>query len=160
MNWDVCRLAGCFFVLFFAFFSGQNYVTSVLGSSRGDLSLGLIYSCLCVCAVFTPAMFDTIRARCFAEEGHSQQSLAAERFALTIGSLLYAPFFGSCATNWAVFQLTSSALLGVGAALLWVAQGSVLTAVSAPNKREGEAGIFWCGYMGGVPLFDLSFSLA
>ena len=117
MDYNIGSLAGMFFVLFFAFFSGQNYVTSVLGSARGDLSLGLIYSFLCVAAVFTPALFDAIKGGIQQQEEKAE--LAAEKYALVLGSLLYAPFFGSCATDLPAFQLISSAALGIGAAMLW-----------------------------------------
>ena len=149
---NIKALAVSFCLLFFGFFAGQNYVTSVLGSV-GDASLGMIYASLCLCAVFTPWVFSRLR-RLYDDDGNSnlfghESRLAPERIGLAIGAGLYAPFFLACATPSVVLQLCGSALLGVGASLLWVAQGSVMTAVSQEADRERDTGVFWAGYMGG-----------
>jgi len=168
---NILGLSTSFFVLFFAFFSGQNYVTTVLGPSRGDASLGIIYGCLCIAAVFSPAVFDVLRQQTAdapsdfedklhpaptTQEGAPTGTLVAERYALTLGALCYAPFFAACATDMALLQLATSGVLGIGAALLWVAQGSVLTAVSSPSHRERDAGVFWVGYMGGSAVGNIA----
>lgn len=151
---NVKMLSVSFFVLFFAFFSGQNYVTSVLGPALGDISLGLIYGLLCLGAIFAPWGFAQLRR--IVGKKATTPALTAERHALAVGALCYAPFFASCATHLAAFQLVGSAVLGIGAALLWVAQGSVLTASSSHAHRERDAGIFWAGYMGGNAVGNLS----
>ena len=77
-------------------------------------------------------------------------ALRSETIALACGSLCYAPFPLACANeslHWA--QLLTSALLGFGAGLLWVAQGSLLTACTTEADRGRWSGLFWASFMGG-----------
>ena len=72
---------------------------------------------------------------------------------------MYAPYFLSCSTSSVPFQLTASVMLGFGGSLLWVSQGSILTASSCDEDRERDTGIFWACYMGGNTCGNLSASL-
>jgi hypothetical protein len=42
--------------------------------------------------------------------------------------------------------LAASVVIGFGAAILWVAQGSFLTLCSPKGKPRTHTGIFWCVY--------------
>ncbi|KAF4675333.1 DUF895 domain membrane protein [Perkinsus chesapeaki] len=57
----------------------------------------------------------------------------------------------------------SGALLGVGAALLWTAQGAVMMSYAAPGERGQYIGEFWLvfnlgGFLGGVLQFFINYS--
>ena len=49
-------------------------------------------------------------------------------------------------------------MLGVGAGLLWVAQGSLLTACTTDANRGRWSGIFWASFMGGNAAGNISSS--
>ena len=79
-----------FFLLFFAFWAAQNYVTTALGDI-GDYSLSAIYTSLALSALLAPWLLCKLHA--------DTLSLRAERKALILGSALYAPFLGVCAAG-------------------------------------------------------------
>jgi hypothetical protein len=136
-------LSASFFVLFFAFYASQTQVTPTLGDF-GSLSLGLLYGCLALAAPFAPAVL-----RCLSC-GEPRVTLAAETRALALASFGYVPFMIACADSAQhVAQLAGSAVLGMAAALLWVAEGSLLTASTNEANRGRWSGIFWSIYMAG-----------
>ncbi|KAF4711870.1 DUF895 domain membrane protein [Perkinsus olseni] len=64
--------------------------------------------------------------------------------------------------GYSVFVL-AGALLGVGAALLWTAQGAVMMAYAAPEERGGYIVEFWLifnmgGFLGGLLQFIINYS--
>ena len=136
---DARRLVGLcfsFFVLFSAFYAAQTQVTPTLGAF-GSLSLGLLYGCLSLAAPLAPAAL-----RCLGR-GATRESLQAETRALALASFLYCPFMAACArTSAHGAQLATSALLGLAAGLLWVAQGSLLTASTTSENRGRWSGVF------------------
>ena len=145
---DTHRLVGLcvsFFVLFSSYFATQNYVTPTLGAF-GSLSLGLLYGTLALVACAAPACLRRLQRLCSAR----RDSLRSETVALACGSLMYAPFPLVCAARhlrWA--QLLGSVVLGCGAGLLWVAQGSLLTACTTEANRGRWSGVFWAAFMAG-----------
>ena len=150
---DARRLVGLcfsFFVLFSAFYAAQTQVTPTLGAF-GSLSLGLLYGCLSLAAPLAPAAL-----RCLGR-GATRESLQAETRALALASFLYCPFMAACArTSAHGAQLATSALLGLAAGLLWVAQGSLLTASTTSENRGRWSGVFWASFMGGNAAGNLS----
>ena len=166
-NADECRLAGLcasFFVLFFAFFAAQNEVTPALGSF-GSLSLGLLYGCFALTGLLAPVILRLFSSCCVSASASSPptkaaSSLRAETIALTAGSLCYAPYIASCAfPHLHAAQMVSSCVLGVGAGMLWVAQGSLLTASCTKENRGLWAGRFWGSFMAGNGIGNFSASL-
>ena len=156
--WGLCF---GFFLLFFGFFAAQNEVTPVLGSF-GSLSLGMLNGCFAASALVAPALLRCLSSACHSckkGDGHmtagldsaSKSSLLrAETAGLVVGSLCYAPFIASCAVSslhWG--QMVGSVILGIGAGLLWVSQGSLLTACCTESNRGVWAGRFWAAFMGG-----------
>ena len=150
---DSRRLVGLcisFFVLFFSFYGSQTQVTPTLGNF-GSLSLGLLYGCLALAAPLAPAAL-----RCLGC-GAPRKSLRAESRALAMTSLLYAPFMLACAdASQHRLQLATSAILGCAAGLLWVAQGSLLTASTTAANRGRWSGTFWATYMAGNSVGNFS----
>ena len=156
---DSPRLVGLcfsFFLLFSSYFAAQNQVTPTLGDF-GSLSLALLYTTLAVVACAAPAGFRRIQRLCAPHD--MPERLRAETFALAFSAFLYAPFPLACANesmHWA--QLLASAVLGLGAGLLWVAQGSVLTACTTPANRGRWSGVFWASFMAGNAVGNFSSS--
>lgn len=166
-NADERRLAGLcasFFVLFFAFFAAQNEVTPALGSF-GSLSLGLLYGCFALSGLLAPVILRLFSSCCVSASASSPRTkaastLRAETIALTAGSLCYAPYIASCAfPHLHAAQMVSSCVLGVGAGMLWVAQGSLLTASCTEENRGLWAGRFWGSFMAGNGIGNFSASL-
>ena len=161
---DTHRLVGlcaAFFCLFFAFFAAQNQVSSTLGK-YGTYSLSLLYGSFAISGIFAPAILRLLQriatACCSSASSASSSSsadggggrLVAETFGLVLGSALYAPFLAACSIvtlHWG--QLVGSALLGVGAGILWVSQGSLLNASCTEANRGRWSGIFWACFMSG-----------
>jgi hypothetical protein len=147
MNKDNQRLAGlciAFFVLFFAFFAAQNQVAPTLKES-GTASLGLLYLSFAITSAITPSFLNYISTQ--------SNSLRAETISLIVGSALYSPFLFACSIGhqyqYLWIQLLTSCTLGIGAGLLWVAQGSLLTASTVESNRGRWSGIFWASFMCG-----------
>jgi hypothetical protein len=70
-----------------------------------------------------------------------------------LGSALYAPYLFACSggprASWRAAQAAGSAALGLGAGVLWVSQGSFLTALCSEANRGRWSGVFWCSFMCG-----------
>ena len=149
---DARRLVGLcvsFFLLFFSYFAAQNQVTPTL-CDFGSLSLGLLYGTLSTMACVAPAGLRLLQRLCAHGDDLERDLLRSEATALAVGSVMYAPFPLACAdTSLHGAQLAASAVLGLGAGLLWVAQGSLLTACTTEANRGRWSGIFWAAFMGG-----------
>ena len=150
------RLVGLcvsFFVLFCAFFSAQNEISATLGTN-GRLSLGLLYGSFAISAVLAPAIlrgFKQIARACSsASKGTDEDSLRAESVGLVVGAVLYTPLMVSCAfRGQTVAQMIGSVLVGIGAGILWVSEGSLLNASCTESNRGRWSGIFWGSFMSG-----------
>lgn len=65
-------------------------------------------------------------------------------------------------TKNSVFVIASGAILGVGAAFLWIAQGDIMIAYPAEHQKGRAIGLFWLifnlgGSIGGFMSFGLNF---
>jgi MFS family permease len=144
---ETTRLLGLctsFFFLFFAFYGANNQVSSILGNF-GTLSLGVLNGCFALSAVVAPAILRMLQ-RCV--RSRSDDPLLGEVVGLTVGSVLYAPFIAACSSvslHWG--QMVGSALLGLAAGVLWVAQGSFLTALCTEANRGRWSGFFFASFM-------------
>ena len=65
------------------------------------------------------------------------------RFTLIGGGVCYALFIAQLTYPNNVMLYGASALIGLGAAMIWVAQGNFLTLNSDPETMERNSGIFW-----------------
>ena len=154
MSPDTFRLLGLcisFFVLFCAFFSAQNQISATLGTN-GRLSLGLLYGSFAISAVLAPAIlrgFKQVARACSALKT-DEDLLRAESVGLVVGAMLYVPLLVACAfREQTAAQMIGSVLLGVGAGILWVSEGSLLNASCTESNRGRWSGIFWGSFMTG-----------
>lgn len=66
-----------------------------------------------------------------------------EKRGMVVGAIGYCVFLASLVRVSRPVVLAASVVIGAGAALLWVAQGSFLIRSSAGGNRERYAGLFW-----------------
>jgi MFS family permease len=129
-----------FFFLFAAYNTLQGYVTTTLKGNLGYESLAILYICYEVFLLLAPAICNRI----------------GDRAAMTIGAMCYAIYIGSLMlgnqlgteSHPILIKITvylASALIGFGAAILWVGQGSYITECCTGSRRGQQAGIFWGG---------------
>jgi MFS family permease len=127
----VVHLAVGFFFLFAAYNTIQNYVTSLLPGCLGFTSLCVLYVSVCPSLMLAPSICKKL----------------GDRYTLVLGSLCYAVWIASLTradNQWLV--LGASVVIGFGAAILWVAQGSYLTSFGDSTNRSVLAGTFWSIY--------------
>lgn len=124
---NVLIMSVAFLLLFAAYNTIQNYVTSLLPGNLGNVSLGVLYVTVAVTVFLAPAIVYACR----------------EKWTMVFGALCYVVYMASLIeiVEWAV--LGASVVIGFGAAILWVAQGSFLTLCSPKGKRGTHTGIFW-----------------
>ncbi|KAK9762329.1 hypothetical protein K7432_012046 [Basidiobolus ranarum] len=106
---------------------------------------------------------------CFAVFGYfggGFYNILGGRLCLLIGGLSYALYSGSLLnynnTGNAAFVIAASAILGIGAGILWTTQGVVMMAYPAENQKGRCVGLFWIifnlgGVMGAFIPFGLNF---
>lgn len=133
----VLVLACGFFMVFFAYSAAQNLQTSLAGMT-GYIALGTIYVVFAVSSLFAPTAIAS----------------AGERPVLVAGALCYVPFLFANAWPRLALMLPASVLTGIGAGLIWAAQGSTL--VKLAGRRIGLAsGIFFVVYQANGVLGNL-----
>lgn len=136
-------IAVAFFFIFFGFGTAQQYLVLVL-DRRGEGGLALI-SLFILYGMFMLA------------------SLAASRLiplfgglkrSLIVGTGTYAAFVASVAFENAALLLAASALIGIGASLLWISSAAIISDSSAPRDVGRNIGIqnigLYCGSIFGL----------
>lgn len=132
------HLGSSFCLIFIAFSAAQNFQTS--SGDRSDaasMALGVLYICFTVTNFIVAYIINALKPK----------------VSLIVGALTYVAFVGTnISYNGPIFY-ACSALLGVGASVLWTAHGAFLTKCAAfdeyvnghqPNSRMGAFnGIFW-----------------
>jgi hypothetical protein len=86
------------------------------------------------------------------------------RFSLLLGGWTYALYAGSLLnfnrTGNGAFVIAAGALLGIGAAFFWVAQGTIMVTYSTDGTRGRAIGLFWVTFnLGGTIGSLISFRL-
>lgn len=99
---------------------------SLLGS-LGTTSVGLIYICFSIAGFFAP----TICRRIGARRG------------LLFGSATYALYVASLVYMVVPVVLLTSALIGVGAGVLWTAQGMIMSENTDNSNKSAYNSLFW-----------------
>ncbi|CAG0922705.1 unnamed protein product [Notodromas monacha] len=133
---NVFMLGLAFMLLFTAFQTSSIIEKTVLESIRaedpsftadGYVSLAIIYAAFSVANWIAPSVI----------------SVVSPKWTMVIGASPYVVFIGSFLrpTTWLVYLM--SALLGIGAALLWTGQGTYLTMNSDEDNMVRDSGIFW-----------------
>jgi len=130
--------------LFAAYNTIQNYVTSLLpGTSQmpfflaialtmilenlGNESLSILYGTVAISVVLAPVIVDK----------------AGEKITMIFGAICYVAWMAALIKIVNVVVLLGAVVIGFGAAILWVAQGALLTRCSPPDRRGLNSGIFW-----------------
>jgi len=115
----------------------SGYVAGFSGDAR--TSAAILYATFTFFNWFAPSVVARLGPRI-------TMMIGAGAYNLYVGQLLYPQ-------NWLLY--TSSALVGIGAAVIWVAQGSFLTVNSDKENTGRNSGIFWAmfqlsGFIGNI----------
>src|SRR3989338_1887461 len=107
-----------FFFVFLSFNTTQNFETT-LNPTTGQISLGILYGCFAATNLFSGFIVRRI----------------GNRLAMILGGCTYVFYI---ATNiqsppFLPVYFTASAIIGIGASLIWTSQGSFLSPQSAPE---------------------------
>uniref|UniRef100_A0A0N4ZS88 UNC93-like protein MFSD11 n=1 Tax=Parastrongyloides trichosuri TaxID=131310 RepID=A0A0N4ZS88_PARTI len=148
---NVIQLGIGFFLIFFAFNSQGFIEESVINSfaDKGEISKHAGYTSLAIIyAVFTLANFLAAPI----------VGLLGPKLAMFLAALTYGLFQVGFLFLNEVFLYLSSAAIGVGAAVIWTAQGKYLSMNSSSETSSKHSGIFWatsqcCILFGGIFLF-------
>ena len=122
-----------FMAMFTAFQTSSSYQATMLKDILGDKNIGF-NSLAIIYVVFALANFV---ATPIVDKFGSKWCMVAS-------GLIYALFISAFLDpmSWAIYVV--SALLGFAAAVLWTAQGHLLTQCSDDTNRGRNSGIFWC----------------
>ena len=118
-EWNALMCSMAFFLIFTAFGTVQNYATSLPGDS-GAISLAILYLVLTFSNIFIPAV----------------AGFMSPRWAMFIGSATYAIYVAANIHEIDAILYAAAAIMGLGAALLWVAQGSFITQCSNEYEKK------------------------
>ncbi|KAJ1972862.1 hypothetical protein H4R35_004440 [Dimargaris xerosporica] len=98
--------------------------------------------------------------------GGGVNNIIGPRFTIFMGGLTYALYTGSFLyynhTHKPAFSIASGAILGIGAGLLWAAQGAIMMAYPTEERKGSYIALFWVifnlgGVLGGLIPFGLNF---
>ena len=131
-------------VLFVAYNTVQNFVTTLLPPGVGNTSLSILYGVVAASVIVTPYIVQRI----------------GERITLFLGGLCYVVYIVSLVHVIPGVVYAMSVVIGFGAAILWVALGAYLTSNSTPEDYGRNSGIFWgifqlCNIIGNLIAFYL-----
>merc|ERR1711871_1722851 len=125
---NVIHLAVGFFFLFAAYNTLQNYVTTLLPGCLGFTSLGVLYVSVCPSLLLAPGICARL----------------GDKWTLVVGAFCYSIWIASLTRpDVPAIVILASIVIGFGAAILWVAQGSYLTKQGDDTNRGRLAGTFW-----------------
>jgi len=124
--YNVVLLGISFCVLFSAFSPTQNLETT-LNADLGFLSLSILYGFLSLSNFISPMVINKI----------------GQKFSLIIGTLAYVLYIAANIKVTAPTLCIASAILGVGGAILWNAQGAFVIRCSTEKTLGLNTGIFF-----------------
>lgn len=124
---NVLILSIGFMLLFTGFNTLQNYVTSLLPGNLGNESLGVLYAAVAMSLLVCPYVVSRLK----------------HRKTMVLGGVLFVVYMVTLVKVYRPVVLVASVVIGFGAAILWVAQGSYLMACSPDGAKGRNAGIFW-----------------
>ncbi|XP_015511417.1 UNC93-like protein MFSD11 [Neodiprion lecontei] len=133
---NVIVLSCGFMLTFTAFQTMGNIEKTILDSIKEDdktftadgyTSLAIIYAVFATCNWLAPSFI----------------SVTGPRTAMLTGSCCYVAFIASFLLAQTELLYVVSALVGLGAALIWTGQGMYLTQNSDPDTMSRNAGLFW-----------------
>ncbi|XP_059095962.1 UNC93-like protein MFSD11 [Tigriopus californicus] len=144
-NLNVALLGLAFMLIFTAFQTMGNIQTTLLQSAANPDSSGFVpgfhgsgYTSLAIIyAVFATANWVSPPVVAW----------LGSRLTMVVGALLYAVFIAQFYWPNDILLYGSSALIGLGAAILWTAQGNFLTLNSDSATMTRNSGVFWAMLM-------------
>lgn len=127
----------CFMFIFTAFQTSGNVQTAALNNverdgkkifhNKGYISLTIIYTVFSLANFIAPPIVNMV----------------GPRGVMFIGGLCYSAFIGSIIYPYLITLYIASVVVGIGAALIWTAQGNFLTINSSKETIGTNSGIFW-----------------
>ena len=141
---NLALVSVAFLALFTAFNTLQNYATSIFPGNLGYDSLAILYLSVCVVVPFAPALV----------------AWAGEQKSMETGAWFYVVWMVSLIHVVPAVVYCTSFVIGAGAAVLWVGQGSFLIKISPAGRRGEFSGVFWsvfqvCNVVGNAVAFFL-----
>ncbi|KAI1730488.1 ion channel regulatory protein UNC-93 domain-containing protein [Ditylenchus destructor] len=139
---NVIQLGIGFFFIFFAF-NAQSFIEEpVVGKHDGYTSLAIIYLSFTISNLLAAPIVAFLKAR----------------WSMVFGAVTYALFLIGFLFLNTPYLFISSFVVGLGAAVIWTAQGKYLTLNSTESTASKNSGIFWaisqsCIIAGGLFLF-------
>lgn len=133
-RFNIIVVALSFAVIFSAYNTLQNYITTLF-PTLGQTSLAILYSVAGVSVFTGPAFTAALGAR----------------WTMVVGAACYVAYIASLAAAatpaMSAFAdaliFTASAIVGIGAAILWIALGVFITQNSTRSTYATNIGIFW-----------------
>lgn len=138
---SVVLVGSGFLVIFSAFNTAQDYATQLLGRTLGNTSLCVLYLTFIGALLVSPRL----------------SLMVGHKASLVGGGMCYAIFMvaqyayfrtGGAAGHTAMLVVGAAALNGVGASMIWTAQGNLMSSVSDDSNRGTHAGLFWALFIG------------
>lgn len=117
--WSAVHLGLSFCGIFMAFNTTQSFQTSSDHKSAGSTALGILYAALTVSNFVSSFLVVAL----------------GTKLAMCVGSLTYVAFVASNIHYEMIALYSVSALLGLGASVLWTAQGAYISACSVLHER-------------------------
>jgi len=109
-----------FFLIFVAFSTTQNLVSSLIPGKLGTVTLAVLYIAFCLSSLFISS---------------SATELMTPKWALVAGASTYCCFIAANINPQAWILVPAAALSGLGAGLLWTGQGAYVSNVAANYAR-------------------------
>ena len=114
-------------VLFSASNTLQNYATTLFPGNLGAISLAVLYATAGISVFAAPALTHSL----------------GEKSTMLLGASCYVVYLISLLWLSPAVVITTSVVIGFGAAILWVALGSFLTNNSTAATYASNTGLFW-----------------
>lgn len=145
--WNVLWMGVCFFGLFSCFNPVQSLQSSTAPAGYGFIGIGVLYGAFSLATLVSSQI----------------TRLLGQKTAILLGALCYALYIVvllllglTHLPPGPLYQLLyygASVIIGLGAALLWTAQGSIVTVMASVETRGLYNGVFWgtfmCNYLAG-----------
>ncbi|KAF9974082.1 hypothetical protein BGZ73_002644 [Actinomortierella ambigua] len=119
-----------------------------LSSTVDENATSALYACFSISGIFAGAIHNKL----------------GPKWTIFLGAITYPLYAGSLLTynhkKWDIFTITAGGILGVGAGLLWTAQGAMMMAYPREKDKGRYIGYFWAIFnMGAVLGSAIAFGL-
>ena len=126
-QYNILLVSVAFCVLFSAYNTLQNYISSILPGNLGLQSLGVLYGSVILFVFMGPPLVEAVGTRA----------------TMVFGAALYVVYMAGLYNVIPALVLALSVVIGLGAAVLWVALGVFLAQNSTATTRGAATGLFW-----------------